>query len=299
VDDTPIKTVSGKWEMGTRAGTFRRFLEAFSELGRDEFLAKLPWPHLLIGAEPDPKTWDGAVVVRVAPQREGGTAIVAGSAEGEVDIVLNCPTISRRHAAFSANEGKWVIFDLESTLGTYVDGTLLPPGERRPLGETATIDLGLDVRATFYQPEALFAFVAEAKAARPGTPPSKPKPAALPGQEGREPWPTYSLLQTPGPRGSTVRMVPGRVMPPGWTPAIEKTIARSGAPEEPRPQIVRPSFWAVQRKALFGTRRAQIRTALLALMIATLVFFYGKPFASVFLLESHPEWFVEDDHDGK
>ena len=55
------------------------------------------------------------------------------------DIVLDEPTVSRRHAFLVFRDGSWVLQDLESTNGTIVNGTLvgrcvLRPGDQLLLG---------------------------------------------------------------------------------------------------------------------------------------------------------------------
>jgi FHA domain len=55
------------------------------------------------------------------------------------DVVLDDPTVSRRHARLVFRDGTWVLQDLESTNGTVVNGTLvgrcaLRPGDQLLVG---------------------------------------------------------------------------------------------------------------------------------------------------------------------
>lgn len=59
--------------------------------------------------------WGG----REFPLREGVTVIGRDAA---VDVQIESPGVSRRHAAFSASRGAVSVEDLESKNGTYVDG---------------------------------------------------------------------------------------------------------------------------------------------------------------------------------
>lgn len=55
------------------------------------------------------------------------------------DLVLSGATVSRRHAELHFREGRWVLVDLASTNGTYINGSRvhrsqLLPGDRLALG---------------------------------------------------------------------------------------------------------------------------------------------------------------------
>ena len=58
------------------------------------------------------------------------------------------PTVSRRHAVVGAAQGQWVVRDLGSTNGTYLNGTRLAEGETRPIqhGDQVGFSQGLQVR---------------------------------------------------------------------------------------------------------------------------------------------------------
>ena len=67
----------------------------------------------------------------------------------ENDLVLDDPRVSRNHAQLQAIEGHYVLFDLSSTGGTFVNGiritqTIIYPND--------TVSLG-GVTLTFYQDE--------------------------------------------------------------------------------------------------------------------------------------------------
>lgn len=62
------------------------------------------------------------------------------------DIVLDDLTISRRHASLLFRDGKWIIHDLRSKNGTFVNGTRVGRSELRP-GDALTLgehDLKID-----------------------------------------------------------------------------------------------------------------------------------------------------------
>ena len=58
------------------------------------------------------------------------------------------PTVSRRHAVVGVAQGQWVVRDLGSTNGTYVNGTRLAEGETRAIqnGDQVGFSQGLQVR---------------------------------------------------------------------------------------------------------------------------------------------------------
>jgi hypothetical protein len=58
------------------------------------------------------------------------------------DIVLEDRTVSRRHARLACRDGTWIVHDLDSTNGTFVNGATvgrcqLRPGDRLCLGDQA------------------------------------------------------------------------------------------------------------------------------------------------------------------
>ncbi len=61
-----------------------------------------------------------------SPERSFSTAVIRiGRESGENDIAFEntlYPMVSRKHAELRWNEGKWTLFDLNSTYGTFVDG---------------------------------------------------------------------------------------------------------------------------------------------------------------------------------
>jgi membrane-bound lytic murein transglycosylase D len=59
----------------------------------------------------------------------------------ECDVRIDREDISRSHAEVAWEDGAWVVRDLQSTNGTYLDGELV---ERAPLSQRATISLGAE-----------------------------------------------------------------------------------------------------------------------------------------------------------
>jgi len=59
----------------------------------------------------------------------------------ECDLRIDREDISRSHAEVAWEDGAWLVRDLQSTNGTYLDGHLI---ERAPLAEKATLSLGAD-----------------------------------------------------------------------------------------------------------------------------------------------------------
>ena len=58
------------------------------------------------------------------------------------DLVLNDPSVSKSHAVFQYEAGRWFLKDNRARNGTHVDGRRLEPGERIALRSGAQIVLG-------------------------------------------------------------------------------------------------------------------------------------------------------------
>src|SRR3954470_10104912 len=112
-----MKFVGGPWTEESRSGTFARFFEAYAALDRSVFLERIRSPHLVIGLDLDPRTWDQAVVVRLDKRAGYADAVEVGRSI-EADVTLNCPTMSKHHARFSREGDAWFITDLGSVKGT-------------------------------------------------------------------------------------------------------------------------------------------------------------------------------------
>ena len=81
----------------------------------------------------------GAVVVLV------GRHLVGRSAAA--DTRLTSPGVSGEHALVTWADGCWVLRDLGSTNGTFVDGRRLGPGERVELAQGSLLTFGVDAEA--------------------------------------------------------------------------------------------------------------------------------------------------------
>jgi hypothetical protein len=67
--------------------------------------------------------------------------------EAANDIIINDPEISRRHAIVKSQAGRWMIEDLGSTNGTYVNGQRL--NQPRELYNNDIVDIGDSVSLVF------------------------------------------------------------------------------------------------------------------------------------------------------
>jgi hypothetical protein len=63
-------------------------------------------------------------------------------AHGENEIVINDALVSRRHACLRWGGTQWVIEDLGSTNGTFVDGQRCTPHREHPVPAGATLEIG-------------------------------------------------------------------------------------------------------------------------------------------------------------
>ena len=120
------------------------------------------------------------------------------------DIVIDHPQVSRRHARLTRQNNAWVIEDLDSTNGTFVNGTRLT--EPRALTEGDTIELSEAVLLT-YRKE-----VPAPEGTRP--PGSEPRPALMRDQAAPRGAPTRGSAPPPFERPSPAQPpAPGRESP--------------------------------------------------------------------------------------
>lgn len=115
------------------------------------------------------------------------------------DAVIDHPQVSRRHARIARQSNAWVIEDLESTNGTFVNGTRLT--EPRALTQGDTIELSEAVGLT-YRRQATASEEARQPASRPS--PGPPRDQAAP---------RHAHVSEPAPT-SIERPSPARTSPP-------------------------------------------------------------------------------------
>lgn len=160
------------------------------------------------------------------------------------DIFINEPEVSRRHARLSFQSGNYVLEDLGSTNGTFVNGQRV--SGLRILHAGDTITLGENVSLTFelasFDPNATVA--STPGAAFPSQPPLSsvpPSQEAQPAKPQPEAYPSPS--HRPQPRRSEAQASPQR---PAYTSQVPPTPAATFTPEDEEAEE-RPSrtwLWA-------------------------------------------------------
>lgn len=122
------------------------------------------------------------------------------------DVTVNIAEVSRRHARMRMEASGFVIEDLGSTNGTFVNGQrltgpyMLRPGERIQLGEAVTFAYQVsqfDLNATVVTPSSGVNTVSGAKPAIPPAPAPAPQPARQPAPPAQQP--VYSGQVPAGP----------------------------------------------------------------------------------------------------
>ena len=133
--------------------------------------------------------------------------------DANADVVINIAEVSRRHSRMRLEPSGYVIEDLGSTNGTFVNGQrltgphMLRPGERVQLGEAVTLAYqvaAFDMDATVVTPSSGFDTVAAGQA--PMAPPAAAAPPPRPVQPRQPPpvQPAYSGHVPPGPAAPVV-----------------------------------------------------------------------------------------------
>jgi predicted component of type VI protein secretion system len=136
----------------------------------------------------------------------------------KADIVINDPEVSRNHTRLTAQASGYLVEDMESTNGTFVNSQrltgpkLVRPGDLVGLGENLVLEFGLSdaAAATIVMPQA----AAQAQPQMP-TPPAEtyaPPPTPLP--EAAAPPPAYEPYAPSQPEWSPAPPAPP-VMPVG------------------------------------------------------------------------------------
>ncbi len=268
-----MKFVGGAWTPESRGGTFARFFDAHAGLERAAFLERVRTPHLVIGVDLDPRTWDQGVVIRL-DRKTGEAADVTVGRDPSADVVLNCPTVSKSHVRFTREGEVWFATDLRSLRGTTLEGLALESDKKTRLeGARPRIGLGPDVNGVFLLPEELHAFLGDARKKRAEGPPSGPPPA-------RPDWPTWSLLQSPDLGTKTDHDLPSYQPPPG------AAVPPQAAP--PKARFKKPM--KEQFRDLFSTPQKLAFTIGVVVIVVVGFRFWGKDLLFLVFGEKHPDW---------
>jgi pSer/pThr/pTyr-binding forkhead associated (FHA) protein len=135
------------------------------------------------------------------------------------DLVIPDPSVSTSHAKLQRREGVWVLVDLESTNGSFVDGERVK-GDA-PLAPGATVRLG-DVQLVFEPADDALGVVKGGGTQILKTP--------------------HSIGPTPAAPASAVPAPPAPSAPPGAPPARPAPpAATKAAPPRPRPAAAKPA----------------------------------------------------------
>lgn len=163
--------------------TVSEFLGAHRGLTRDQFLARVREPHLLVSGvtgegegfrtirlQP-PGSQHGAeervqAVLPVKKRQDGnhfGLMVTLGRA-GNNDLVIRDERVSKFHAYFRQQGPEWTLCDSNSTNGTTVNEQALPKERSIGLRSGDRIKLGGTIELTFLVPEQLHEWVQRQRA---------------------------------------------------------------------------------------------------------------------------------------
>jgi ABC-type multidrug transport system ATPase subunit len=193
--------------------------------------------------------------------------VLVGRDAGECDIAFDrakYPMVSRRHAEFRCENGTWIVADLNSSYGVFVNGERI--GSRYQIAAGNKIQFGSDGPTVV-----VIWFDAEPQAAQPPPPAKAPAPAvvnrqATPKPAVREPAAARSQQDT---RADSWEVSPTPVAPQTPVPPQKASLEFVDAPSRPAFVISSPSTWlgrdpgcdvVIDSKAgMVSRRHAQIR----------------------------------------
>lgn len=168
-----------------------------------------------------------------APGAAAGATVRLGRLEGN-EVVLNDPSVSKRHAELRWAGSRCVLRDAGSSNGTWVN--------RKPA--KASVELSDGDELHFGHVRMLFASTAALWRALPGNAPAKPQ-TSVPAASARREVVRLPESYSPGVRGAT-RAAPGGPPPRTvrtYTPPPGLPVARSAppSPPPPTPEVIDPS----------------------------------------------------------
>jgi hypothetical protein len=129
--------------------------EAFQTVGSGN--RRVRAPHVMKGDAPLPRA-TAAIIKKREGANDFANMITIGRA-GNNDIMLEVSSVSKFHAYFTKDprDGHWYVHDAGSSNGTWIDGERLGESHGKALlHDGASIQLGPDARARFYEAAALF-----------------------------------------------------------------------------------------------------------------------------------------------
>jgi hypothetical protein len=72
------------------------------------------------------------------------------------DLVLAVERVSKFHAYFTSDGGRWSLTDYRSTNGTKLNGAKLEPNQPRQVGNGDTVEFGGQIELRFLEPDAFY-----------------------------------------------------------------------------------------------------------------------------------------------
>lgn len=165
---------------------FEQFVSERGALSRTEFLEAVREPHVLVDLRPQSTRDSSFLTVRldkkaVEETRRAGRRVIAPVAKrpgaqnafammitvgraANNDIVIPDQRVSKFHAYFREEGGRWLLCDANSRNGTLIDGEAAPQQGGAPVAAGARIELAQKLELLFCDPELLFEHVQAARA---------------------------------------------------------------------------------------------------------------------------------------
>ena len=134
--------------------------------GDDQFDSELDWrtrtnKALYKGGAPPKK--DPLAKLSFAPivksTRNPFSAMITVGRTPNNDVCLTFSSVSKLHAYFQNENGRWAIRDSMSSFGTFVNGEKVPADTAVPISDGALIGFGPDTECQFLTPSGLYAYL--------------------------------------------------------------------------------------------------------------------------------------------
>ena len=163
---------------------YTQFAQDHKHLSRDDFLAKVGVPHILVTEKQAVRDEEAGFMtvkftkevlsesaeaqtfvlpVRKRPDANAFAMMVTLGRAPNNDLVLDHQKVSKFHAYFNETGSDWFITDGNSSNGTFVNGERLKPGDRTPIGDNTDLSFSQFLSYRFVLPGSMYEHIQSLK----------------------------------------------------------------------------------------------------------------------------------------